>query len=77
MRSGRRDHESFIGSYGAEREMPDRGPRRPRRVDVERDRDRQRGGDRWSRGRDRWRDEWDDGTVNPYDRDRRGRGGRY
>ena len=153
MRFGRRDHESFIGSYDPEHEMPDpdrgprdrwqsdvyrhnagdgrwayrwsperiedRGVRRPWRGDIEReiqprdryeprfgrhpeyergyehgyydrgvdesrdfrgapwDRDRQWGRDRFER--DRWRDEWDDWSVNPYDRDRdgRGRGGRY
>ena len=140
MRFGRRDHESFIGSYDPEHEMPDpdRGPRdrwqsdayrqnaadgrwmyrwspdrvedrggmrRPWRGDVERDiqpRDRydwrfggrhpeyERGYEHgyYDRGldmererdrfeRDRWRNEWDDWSVNPYDREWRGRGGRY
>jgi len=147
MRFGRRDHESFIGSYDPEHEMPDpdrgprdrwqsdiyrhnagdgrwayrwsperiedRGPRRPWRGDIEReiqprDRDESRFGGRhpeyergyehgyYDRGldeardfrdrdaydrdrfdRDRWRNEWDDWSVNPYDRDRNGRGGRY
>lgn len=67
MRFGRRDHES------SEHEMPDpdREPHDRWQSDVYRGRDRFE--------RDRWRDEWDDWSVNPYDRDRdgRGRGGRY
>ncbi len=141
MRFGRRDHESFIGSYDPEHEMPDpdRGPRdrwqsdvyshnardtrwgyrwnperveergfrRPWRGDVEseiqpRDRYEPRFGrhPEYERGyehgyydrgldevrdvrdrfeRDRWRDEWDDWSVDPWNRERdwRGRGGRY
>ena len=39
--------------------------------------DRDRDDDRDRFDRDRWRDEWDDWSVNPYDRERRERGGRY
>src|ERR1051325_10672021 len=98
MRFGRRDHESFIGSYDPEHEMPDpdRGPRDRWQSDVYRhnagdgrwayrwspERIEDRGMRRPRRGdiaRAGWGDEGDDGSVNPYDRDRdgRGRGGRY